>query len=60
MTITRADYKAVKHMNREQMSEYLTRIYQRGFDAGTNSVLAHIRPKPEAEEVVAGEEEPHE
>jgi len=30
----RDDYKAVKHMNKGQMTEYLHRIYLRGFEAG--------------------------
>lgn len=29
----RDDYRAVKRMNREQMSAYLTRIYERGYMA---------------------------
>jgi len=30
----RDDYKAVKHMNKEQMTQYLQRIYLRGYEAG--------------------------
>lgn len=47
MTIRREDYKAVKRMNREQMSDYLNRIYQRGIEAGKQSVAANlVKPKP--------------
>lgn len=46
--IRREDYKAVKRMNREQMSEYLNRIYQRGFEAGKESVAANlVKANPE-------------
>lgn len=48
--IRREDYKAVKRMNREEMSNYLNRIYQRGVEAGKNSVAANlVKPKPEEE-----------
>ena len=33
-TMKREDYKAVKHMDKEQMSKYLTRIYTRGYEKG--------------------------
>ena len=32
--LKREDYKAIKHMNREDMTKYLYRVYRRGFDAG--------------------------
>lgn len=47
--IRREDYKAIKRMNREQMSEYLNRVYKRGFDAGKESVAAHqIKANPDS------------
>lgn len=30
----REDYKAVKHMDKAQMTAYLQRIYMRGYEAG--------------------------
>ena len=30
----REDYKAVKHMNKDQLTQYLARIYMRGYTAG--------------------------
>lgn len=30
----RDDYKAVKRMDRIQMTEYVTTVYKRGYDAG--------------------------
>ena len=36
--LKREDYKAIKHMNREEMTRYLYRVWQRGFDAGVKSV----------------------
>ena len=35
-TLKREDYKAIKHMNREDLTKYLYRIYRRGFDADTH------------------------
>ena len=32
--LKRDDYKTIKHMNREDLTKYLYRIYRRGFDAG--------------------------
>lgn len=39
LIIKRTDYKAIKHMNREQLSEYLSRIWQRGFEKGYEAAL---------------------
>ena len=33
-TMKRDDYKAVKHMNKEQLTAYLKRVYMRGYEAG--------------------------
>lgn len=30
----REDYKAVKHMNKEELTDYLERVYKRGFEVG--------------------------
>lgn len=38
--IRRDDYKAIKRMNRGEMSEYLHRVYMRGFKAGKESNTA--------------------
>ena len=35
--LKREDYRAIKHMNREDMTKYLYRVYRRGFDAGVES-----------------------
>ena len=37
-TLKREDYKAIKHMNRDDMQEYLYRLWWRGFAAGVESV----------------------
>ena len=34
LIIKRTDYKAIKNMNREQLSEYLSRVWKRGFEKG--------------------------
>lgn len=32
--IRREDYKKIKHMNKHELTEYLHRIYSRGYEAG--------------------------
>ena len=36
--IKRDDYKAIKRMDRSQLSEYLRRIWMRGFEAGQKAI----------------------
>ena len=36
--LKRENYKAIKHMNREEMTKYLYRVWQRGFEAGVKSI----------------------
>lgn len=36
--ISRADYRAIKHMNKIELTHYLHRIYMRGFEDGKASV----------------------
>ena len=50
MPMKRDDYKAVKRMNREQMSAYLQRIYRRGYDAGIKSLTASKKKEVAAEQ----------
>ena len=40
--LKREDYKAIKHMNREDLTKYLYRIYRRGFDAGVESTKGKV------------------
>ena len=40
--LKREDYKAIKHMNREDMTKYLYRVYRRGFDAGVESTKGKV------------------
>lgn len=47
--IKREDYKAVKHMDRVQLADYLGRIYRRGYEAGY---------KASKDEMIAAREEP--
>lgn len=42
MQLSRADYKAIKHMNKDQMLKYLMRIYSRGYQAGKEA--AQVQP----------------
>ena len=34
----REDYKAIKHMNKEELEAYLKRIYERGYREGVSAV----------------------
>ena len=40
--LKREDYKAIKHMNREDRTKYLYRVYRRGFDAGVESTKGKV------------------
>lgn len=44
--LKRDDYKTLKHMNREDLTKYLYRIYRRGFDAGVESTKARSPSVP--------------
>lgn len=50
--IKRDDYKAIKRMDRIQLSEYLTRVWKRGFKAGQEAALKAKVSKPTSEEAV--------
>lgn len=50
--IKRDDYKAIKRMDRIQLTEYLSRVYRRGFNAGQESALNAKTSKPMSEEGV--------
>lgn len=41
----REDYKAVKHMNKDQMEYYLQRIYQRGYEDGAEAMAKRMETK---------------
>lgn len=50
--ISREDYKAVKHMDKVQMTAYLQRVYRRGYEAGVAAAEAAAKErKPEADTV---------
>lgn len=46
MMMKREDYKAVKHMDRMQMSAYVQKIYQRGYEAGAKAVPVKASSDP--------------
>ena len=46
--IKRDDYKAIKRMDREEMSAYLQRVYMRGYKAGQEA----LKPKPKTDKEV--------
>lgn len=36
--LSRENYKAIKHFNRDEMQAYLIRVFNRGYEAGVKSV----------------------
>ena len=51
MQMKRDDYKAIKHMDKKQLTEYLSRVYRRGYEAGLKAGMAQAAkvatPTPE-------------
>ncbi len=47
----REDYKAVKHMDREQMNAYLERVYKRAYRAGYEAGIRRGYRNPPAIEI---------
>lgn len=43
--ISREDYKAVKHMDKVQLTAYLQRVYKRGYDAGYQAAVKSVAPQ---------------
>lgn len=51
--LKREDYKAIKRMDRKELSEYLERVYWRGFEAGKKAITvntSHSETKEAVEE----------
>ena len=44
--IKRDDYKAIKRMDRIQLSDYLIRVWKRGYEAGKKAIAVNV---PQAE-----------
>ena len=61
--LKRDDYKTIKHMNREDLTKYLYRIYRRGFDAGVESTKGKVAKRsiipPEPGKKCAAQSEKH-
>lgn len=51
----REDYKAVKHMDKAQMTAYLQRIYRRGYAAGFKAAQEQTSAKVEPTAATAPE-----
>lgn len=43
----REDYKAVKHMNKDQMEYYLANIYKRGYEDGVKAMAKQMEATEE-------------
>jgi len=49
MQMKREDYKAVKHMDKQQLTAYLQRVFKRGYEAGLKAAAeqgAKAAPAP--------------
>lgn len=55
--VTRKDYKAVKHMDRDALTKYIYRVYSKGFDDGVASTKGKITkcPSPTPDEAASEE-----
>ena len=38
-TMKREDYKNIKHMDKRALTEYLSRVYMRGYEAGLKAAV---------------------
>jgi len=45
----REDYKAIKHMGKEQLTAYLARVYRRGYEAGVKALASEMKNAPQTE-----------
>lgn len=45
--ISRSDYKKIKFMNREELDDYLKRVWRRGYEAGLKKITEAKEPLPE-------------
>lgn len=43
--LRREDYKAIKHMDKAQLTAYLQRVYRRGYDAGYQAAVKPVAPQ---------------
>lgn len=43
MEMKREDYKAVKHMDKAQLTAYLARVYRRGYEAGVKTLASEMK-----------------
>ena len=41
-TMKREDYKRIKHMNKDQLTMYMSRIYLRGYNKGVEDTIIQI------------------
>ena len=50
--MARADYKAIKNMNREQMTSYMKRVYMRGYGRGALDKVQQLKDEGKLSEDV--------
>lgn len=55
MILNRDTYKAVKHMDKKAMTEYLSRLYRRGFEDGKHACAEHLKKEAEKQRATAEE-----
>ena len=51
------DYRAVKHMDKAQLTAYLQRVYRRGYEAGAKAAMEEIQKQQAPSEDSAASEE---
>ncbi len=55
MPFNRDDYRAVKQMDKKKMEEYLSRVFQNGYEAGKQAASAAMKKDQAAETEIAPE-----
>lgn len=54
MEMKREDYKAVKHMDKAQLTAYLARVYRRGYEAGVKALASEMKNAPKTKQADSG------
>lgn len=55
----REDYKAIKHMDKQELTDYLTRLYKRGYWDGVQAMATEVKNASAAAKPNLGTPETH-
>ena len=55
--LPREEYRAIKHMDKAQLTVYLRRLYRRGYEAGAKAAMEEIQKQQAPSEDSAASEE---